>query len=140
MLRIGNKSAFTLIEVMAAATVLVVGVVFIYESFFISLDAFAYSSDVLNISPWASEKVWEIQDNIRTYGFLAHIDKRGKITRKNRDFYWTASCNLVNEAKDMDLYNIDLTVSWNVGSKKLRLSRSAYATYEYKEDDGEESG
>jgi hypothetical protein len=118
---------------MAATLVLVAGIVFIYESFFISLDAFSYCSDYLNTASWVGEKIWHIQDDINRYGFLARIDKRGKFTRNNRNFYWNVSCNLVNETPDLDLYKIDLDLSWQTGSKKLKLSRTAYATYKYEE-------
>jgi prepilin-type N-terminal cleavage/methylation domain-containing protein len=128
-----RKTGFTLIEVMVAAMVLVAGVVFIYESFFMSLDLFGYCSDYLNVSTWMSEKVWEIQDSIRQYGFLAHIDKRGSFTRRGRHFAWNASCNLISEAPDMDLYNIALNLSWRVGVRSFKMNRAAYATYVYKE-------
>ncbi|MDB4349759.1 prepilin-type N-terminal cleavage/methylation domain-containing protein [Omnitrophica bacterium] len=134
MSRIGNRTGFTLIEVMAATMVLVAGVVFIYEAFFVSLDSFGYCSDYLNVASLVNEKVWEIQDDINRYGFLARIDKRGRFAMKNRNFYWSASCNLLAEAPDLDLYKIDFSISWQAGSKKLRLSRVAYATYKYEEE------
>ena len=132
--RIGNKRGFTLIEVMVAVTVLVVGIVFIYESFFFSMDLFGYYSDYLRVASWADEKVWNIQDDIRRYGFLAQIEKRGKVVKNNKNFYWNAACSLIDESPDMDLYKIELKLSWQIGTRKLRLKRTTYATYKYDQE------
>ncbi len=132
MSRIGNRG-FTLIEVIVATAILATGIVFIYESFFISLDSFGYCSDYLNVVSWADEKVWEVQDDINRFGFLARIDKRGNFRKGNKNFYWELSCRLIGEAKEIDLYKVDLKLSWQMGRRKLGLVRSAYATYKYKE-------
>jgi prepilin-type N-terminal cleavage/methylation domain-containing protein len=126
-----SNGGFTLIEVMAAALILVAGVVFIYESFFVSLDVFKSASDYLNVASWIDEKIWQVQDDIARYGFLARIDKRGRVARGTRSFYWDASCNMIAESTDIDLYKIDLNLSWQAGSRRRRLSRVAYAIYRY---------
>ena len=129
------RKGFTLIEVMVAAVILVAGIVFIYESFFLSLDVFGYCSDYYRVSSWMDEKVWQIEDDIRKYGFLARIDKAGRYNDDVRSYYWNASCNLIEESAELDLYNIELELSWQIGAKKFRLARAAYATYEYKEEE-----
>jgi prepilin-type N-terminal cleavage/methylation domain-containing protein len=89
MSRIGNKKrGFTLVEVMIAALVLVVGVVFIYEALFISLDAFNYCADYLELSPWADEQLWLTQDKIMRLGPNAAVNASGELYLANKKLFW----------------------------------------------------
>ncbi len=133
-LRTGNKG-FTMIEVMVAASVLAFGILFIYLAYFTSLDAFAYCTDTLNVAPWLDEKIWQVQDDLGRFGFLAYIERKGSFRTGNRNFYWNLSCGMVGEAPELDLYEIDLELLWQMGTRKMKLSRTAYATYDYEEED-----
>jgi prepilin-type N-terminal cleavage/methylation domain-containing protein len=133
MSRTGNRSGFTLIEVMIATAVLTLGIVFIYQAFFVSLESFGYSLDYLHAAPWIEEKIWQVSNDIERFGFLARIDKAGNFRKKNRSFYWDLACDMVAEAPDTDLYKIELKLTWRAGAKTKSISRSAYATYKYEE-------
>ena len=134
-LRIGSDRGFTLIEVMVAAIVLVAVIVFIYESFLLSLDVFSYCADYYRVSSWMGEKVWQVQDDIRRFGFLARIEKGGSFVKNKRSFYWELACNLAQEAPELDLYNIDLKLNWQIGAKKFTLRRGACAIYKYEKEE-----
>ena len=125
--RTGNKG-FTLIEVMAAAAMLSLAVVLIYESFFISLDSFNYYAHYLGVVSWVDEKVWEAQDELRRAGPNAKIQAGTDFTRGNKRYDWDLSYNLVNDAAK--LYRIDCVLSWREGKVRAFIRRSAYAVYE----------
>jgi len=129
-LKIGNKlkKAFTLTEVMVAACVLSLGAVLIYESFFIILDSFNYCSNYLNIASWMNEKVWYAQDELSRLHSPDQIDTAGEFAARNKNFRWNLSHNLISE----DLYQIDLTLFWQEGQRKVKLLRSTYAMYDEK--------
>ena len=126
MSKTGNK-AFTLVEVMAATSILALGIVFIYEAFFISLDSFNYCSSYLSMMPWADELIWQAKDDINTSGSVTSTGTSGVVTNRNNKFNWILSSVPVEGTPD--LRKVDLVVSWKIGKKTYRLSRSAYAVY-----------
>ena len=126
MLRIGsNFRGFTLIEVMVTTAILALGIVLIYESFFISLDSFELCSNYLNIAPWMDEKIWQAQDILNRSGNLDEVETQGEFQNKGKNFTWNLSSNLID--KDQGLYEIDLGVFWKEGKRQIRLSRNTYA-------------
>lgn len=128
MLRTGNKG-FTLIEIMVTVAILSLGMVLIYEAFFIVLDSFNYCSDYLNVASWIDEKIWQAQDSLTRRGSF-DADTIGEFINRNKVFKWSLSHNPIDEAEG--LHRIDLVLSWQEGKRTIRLSRSAYAIYEEK--------
>lgn len=115
-------------EVMIATCVLSLGTIIIYESFFISLDSFNYYSNYLNVASWMDEKIWQAQDNLSHFGSSSQIDTAGEFVTRNKNFRWNLSYNLMSQ----NLYQIDLTLSWQEGPRKVKLLRNTYAMYEKK--------
>ena len=122
-----RRAGFTLVEVMAAAAVLSLGAVLLYQAFFSSLDTFAYCADYLRVGPFVNEKVWEMQDEIIRKGDSASINTSGEFLVSSKAFPWTAAYDCI-DAK-YGLYRIELSVSWRKGQKDVRFSRIAYANY-----------
>jgi len=126
--RIGSDNGFTLVEVMIATAVLALGIVLIHEAFFASLDAFGYYSNYLRVAPWADEKIWDAQDELRRLGPRADIEREGEFLGRNKNFRWNLSYGPLGETKS--LYRVDLILSWQEGKRRVSLLRSAYAIYE----------
>ena len=112
---------------MVAVAVLALGVVLIYQSFFVSLDAISYCVDYLSAAPWINEKLWEAKDSLRRLGPSAGIETSGSFALNNRNFTWNLSYQLSDEAGG--LYKIDLAVLWHSGRRQAQAVRSAYAMY-----------
>ena len=124
MSRIGNKRAFGLVEVMVATSVLAVGVVFVYQTFFVSLDLFEHYARYLKIAPWMQEQVWQAQESLRHRGSLSGpVDVAQEF--KDQGMTWDLDSSLIDQAAG--LYKIDLAVSWREGNKKRTLLTAAYA-------------
>ncbi len=133
MSRIGNKKrGFTLVEVMMATLVLVVGVVFIYEALFISLDAFNYCADYLELSPWVDEQLWLAQDKIMRLGPDAAVDTSGELYLANKKFDWGIFSELLNE--DSGLYKIDVGLFWRQNKANRKILRSTYSIHAKEKD------
>jgi prepilin-type N-terminal cleavage/methylation domain-containing protein len=131
MLRIGIKKAFTLIEVMAAACVLALGTVLIYEAYFICLDGYNYYSNYLNVAAFADEKIWEAQDSLTHFASLQGLESKGEFTYGSRRFIWDLSYELLDKmGQECQLFKVDLKLSWREGKRVSGISRSTYALYE----------
>jgi prepilin-type N-terminal cleavage/methylation domain-containing protein len=125
MLKTGNKG-FTLLEVMVTTAVLSLGIVLVYQSFFISLDAFDYCLNYARVAPWADEKLWETQDDFRRYGASANPAASGEFISSNKIFTWNMSCASIDPPR---LYKINLILSWKEGKRTAKLFRDTYALY-----------
>ena len=127
MSTIGNR-AFTLVEAMVTTVILSLGTVFIFGSFFISLDTCRYYTHYFNVMPWADNKIWDLQDSLSSLGPKALLQTSGRFTQKNTDYTWGVS---YGPADSMErLYKIDLVLSWQEGMRQARLKRNAYVLYE----------
>ncbi|MBI3602539.1 MAG: hypothetical protein HY209_06595 [Candidatus Omnitrophica bacterium] len=113
---------------MVTTGVLSLGTVFIFGSFFISLDTYRYCAHYFNVMSWADNKLWEVQDSLSSLGPFALLQTSGRFTQKNTDYTWGVS---YAPADSMGrLYKIDLVLSWQEAMRQVRLKRSAYARYE----------
>ena len=130
-LRIGSDKGFGLIEAMVAVSVLALGAVLIYQSFFIMLDAFNYCRDCLAVTSRVDEEIWQARDSLRRLGGLAEIKTEGEFKTRGKDFKWYLSYYLIGSIQG--LYGIDMTLCWQEGKRKAQLTRSAYEIYEKKD-------
>lgn len=129
MLRTGSNKGFTLIEVMVATAVLSLGVVFISETLFRSLDAFHYCYNYLNLAAQMDEKIWQAQEGLTRLGQIPP-EGESALSLGKQKFPFQLSYALLNAEES--LYRIDLLVSWQEGARRIRLSRAAYAIYQPK--------
>jgi len=126
-----RNKGFTLLEIMVATAVLSLGLVMIYQAFFISLNAFKYYSNYLKVSSWLDEKLWEAEDDLFRLGPLAQINPSGSLKVDNNNFYWNLSYGLIDEPQN--LYKVDLALFWQEGKRRVNLTRNAYVLYKKKE-------
>ena len=126
MSRIGNKG-FTLLEVVITTAVLSLGAALIYQTFFVTLDTYNYSSNLLNTIPWMDNKVWQAQDAIARSGDKANLDTAGELDSAGKKIIWNLSVNSIGDGGS--LYKVNLQVYWRQGQRNIQLSRSAYAIY-----------
>jgi prepilin-type N-terminal cleavage/methylation domain-containing protein len=123
-----SNRGFTLIEAMVATVILSLGTVFIFESFFISLNTYQYCADYLKVASWADNKLWEIQSSLSSLGPSASLQTSGRFSQLNKDYTWSVGYGSVDVTGI--LYRIDRVLSWQEGMRQVKLKRSAYARYE----------
>jgi hypothetical protein len=105
-------------------------VVFIYQAFFVSLDALNYYTTYLRASVWMNEKIWATQENLRRYGPSVKMPSSGTFATDGRLFDWDLSYAAIDT--QCGLCRIDLAFAWKQGAKVRRIARTAFARYEEK--------
>ena len=129
--RTGNRfpgrkkdQGFSFIETIVAVTILSVGLLFIFKAFFISLDYMGRIIEKAYVLSAVGNRTTMMQSQFeRNKTFLAEpgdFNIRGKDITINYDVQSRKIENLE------DLYEIDMTASWNNGHRESRLSRSFY--------------
>ena len=112
---------------MVTTAVLSLGIVMIYESFFISLDSFEYSQNYLKVVSWLDEQVWQAKDELSRSGELINTQPGGEFVTSNKTFSWDLGYTPTGTP---DLFRINAVLSWQEGKRKVRISRSDYALYQ----------
>lgn len=110
---------------MVATAVLSLGLVMIYQGFLISLDTFGYYSNHLNAQLWLDEKIWRIQDEFRRNEYFNPLPTAGRLIIDNKDFFWNMR---YSQIESEELYRVSLNLSWQQGSRRVKLSRVAYVS------------
>jgi prepilin-type N-terminal cleavage/methylation domain-containing protein len=123
-----GKRAFTMVEVMAAACVLAVGSLFVYRAFFSSLDAHAYYTRFMRISPYADEALASAREAL----VLRHempSPMQGTWTVSNKPVAWQLSLQEITRTTDAReagryaLYRLALVCRWQEGARHATLER-----------------
>ena len=106
--------------------VLVVGVVVIFESFLISLDALAVFNNRLNAQWFFEEKIWQIQSRLNDpAGAFLPLESSGVIRLGAEEYAWKSTLQLVNPVQE--LYRVSLDLNWQQGNKRMKLNTQTMA-------------
>jgi prepilin-type N-terminal cleavage/methylation domain-containing protein len=134
MLKTGIRlKGFTFVEIMMASSVLALGAVFLYQAFFVSVDAFQQCDNYLYALTFADDKIWESQDTLRRNAALGNMNSQDFFPGSNRYFNWQVSSSVIKEVKDRyKLFRIELAVDWQQGRRQSSLTRTAYLMYRMK--------
>jgi prepilin-type N-terminal cleavage/methylation domain-containing protein len=132
-----SRCGFTLIEIMVTLAILSFGILAIYESFFISMDAFGYYANYLDVHWWLNEKIWELEDQLMVTEHLILGSESGAFNTGSKNFTWTTSINPVDESKGV--YRIDVSVYWREGKRERFIYRCTYATRQIEKNIHDES-
>ena len=124
MSTIGNRG-FTLLEVLIATAILSLGLVMIYQAFFICLDTFDYCLNHLKAQLWLDEKVRLVQDNFRREDIFSPLNTSGQFIIGSRNFNWHMDYSPIELE---ELYKINLEITWQQGSRMINMSRVAYVS------------
>ena len=133
---LSRGKGFTLIELIMTVAILSFGIVGIYEALFVSIDTYGYYTRYLGTQDWVNERIWDIQAEFMSVKELEVGQTSGQVVRGHKTFDWT----MVVKQLDLEqrLYQVDLTLSWLEGDRKVRTVRTAYLIpselREYNED------
>jgi prepilin-type N-terminal cleavage/methylation domain-containing protein len=120
---------FTLLELIVTVAILSLGIVFIYEGFFVSLGVSSYTKNYLDVQLWIEQKLWDIQDKLLRYKTLLTQQSSGSFILRNKNFLWELSYALIEGTEKINLYEIDLRVRWKEGLRNVEIVRATYAKY-----------
>jgi prepilin-type N-terminal cleavage/methylation domain-containing protein len=122
---VNAKQGFTLVEIMVATAILAFGLVMIFQSFLVSTDTYNYYLNYLGTQLWLDEKIWQLQDDFRQYEFFNPLPSSGEFEIGSKNFNWNMDYGSI--ASD-ELYRVNLRVSWQQGSRKVDILRTAYVS------------
>ncbi len=120
-----NDKGFTFVEIMVTLAVLSFGLVVIYQSFLICVNALSYYSTSLEVQQWLDEKTWEINDNISRTKNPLPSSSSGTFTARNKPVSW--QWDIQSLSKDANGYQIKLSCFWKEGQRQIDLFRTFYA-------------
>jgi prepilin-type N-terminal cleavage/methylation domain-containing protein len=118
-----RRTGFTFLEILMAISILSIGAVYILRCFFTSASAMKYVNNRAKADLVISEKMWETKN---------YIDKNNidneyvniQSVNANPVFNYTVRVNKIPVF--LNLYSMDLTLSWKEGAKEIVLRHSAY--------------
>ena len=119
-----RKAGFTLIELIVTTAILSFGIVAIYEALFVSVDTYGYYERYLDTQEWVNERIWGMQAELMSAKELAEGQTSGQVTRGHKNFDWTIAVRQLD--LEQQLYQVDLTLSWQEGDRKIKTVRTAY--------------
>ena len=124
-----KKRSFTLLELIVTVVILSSGILFIYKGFLSSLDVSYYVKHYLYAQLWTEEKLYDIDEEFRTYKAAFLPQASGSFNEGNKNFSWQAAYSLIGSTEKMSLYDVTLVVSWKEGRRNINLARSKYIYY-----------
>ncbi len=121
-----KNKGFTLVEVMVATVVLVVGVVGIFEAFLLSLDALAVFNNRLNAQWFFDEKIWQAQNRLdEPAGLFMPMQDNGVMRIGTEEYTWASTMQIIDTRQE--LYRINLNLNWQQGNKKMEVKAQTMA-------------
>ena len=128
----GDKSplaGFTLVEVLIAAAIFSMAMVFIVPANLMSIHVYQRYINRLVIQNWASEKIWEAKQSIFESDTLVQTgETSGEVEIENKNYAWSLNVKEIdhNPTDKNILYAIRLNISWPEGKGGGELMRNSY--------------
>ena len=123
-----TDAGISFFETMVAVMILSGGLLFIYKAFFISLDYTNHLTCRLYANIFLDEKISSLQRILDDQNQIPFIQgkeiKTVWINGHNVDFQYTVDLRSVEDLKG--LFEADISISWQQGTRRINLSREAY--------------
>ena len=119
-----NSPGFSMIEVMIATAVLLLGTVMLHESYLRTADLFGRYTHTLKVRTWMDEQLWAAKESL-IYSKTPSTDPQtGTFVFLAKPYNWSQS---ISSLSGPDLYAIRLGVNWNEGNQPVTLTKEIYA-------------
>ncbi|OGX07472.1 MAG: hypothetical protein A2Z88_07205 [Omnitrophica WOR_2 bacterium GWA2_47_8] len=128
LLKDSSSRGFTFFELMVTVAILGCGIVFIYRSFFMSLNVIQHLSYRLYGDVLLDNKIQELQEEFYLSGTVDEASslQAQTVQINNRPISFVFSADIKQVAKLNDLSFVYLKIMWREGNKNVQLSRQAY--------------
>ncbi len=101
--------------------VLGAGIVFLYRSFFSSLDAAVYARDRLNAMVWIDAQIQRDNELLSSDATLTRPFTTGRFVFEGRDFNWTRSLQSYGQG----FYDATVSLAWKAAGRHRQLDVAA---------------
>lgn len=127
----GRKRGFTLVEILVAVSILSMGIVSIFQTFFVNIDLLSHYKDYLNVMPWVDEKIWEAQNQLMRYGSLGpQVRTNGTLVVGVKKYPWNLDYKLKDREKLLFQISFHMDRERQTQTRDFHLERTAYAYYQ----------
>lgn len=124
------QTGYTLIELLLTVLILSVSIVAIFQSLILSLGRIQYLTHHMHATTLLDNRLAEIENMLRTYKSLPfelnHAETVDTGNGKIVQFKQTMNLKPVDDY--VDVFQLDLTLTWQEGDEQKQLSRSSYIT------------
>ena len=122
-----NPRAYTFIEVMVTVSILSLGLVMIYSALLTSLDRMSYLTNRLYAHHLLDNRIAALERMLRSYKALPFdVDQQETINVGNKNIEFTQQTIIKEVDNFLDVFQVDLTLTWMEKQRQLRMMRSAY--------------
>ncbi len=120
------SGGFTLIEVMAAAMILALGMVIIFEVFLVSLDTMRFFDTRISAQWLVNEKMWAVQDLLdQPLNVFMPQQQSGTVMFGTTPCVWQVTLTILDTQQEV--YRLDAQASWQQGRRQCRVRRVTMA-------------
>ena len=126
-----TRRGFTLVEILVAVSILSMGIVSIFQTFFVNIDLLSHYKDYLNVMPWVDEKIWEAQNQLMRYGSLGpQMRTSGTLIVGVDKYPWNLNYKLKDRKKLLFQVSFYINRERQNQTREFHIERTAYAYYQ----------
>lgn len=122
-----NQQGYTFFEVMVTLTILSLGLVGVFKVFFVSLDQLTHVNHRMYANIELDNRIRMLERTLKAYKILPiGMPKKPQVDVGHKILEFEEELN-IKEIKDyLDIFQVDIALSWKERERSVRLSRSAY--------------
>ena len=127
MNKLRSSKGLTFIEVMVTLVIFSIGIVSIYQVYFLSFDRIRLLQNRLYANTFLDNDISAIERMLRTYQVLPlepTANRQVDVGSHKVDFQQQLKISTVDDF--IDLFQVDMSFQWEQGDRSYSLSRSAY--------------
>ncbi|MFT5388175.1 MAG: type II secretion system protein I [Lysobacterales bacterium] len=125
--RLTNQKGFTLIELLLTLAILTASIVTIFQSFIISLDRMRHLTHRIYATTILDNQLSEIEKTLRVYKALPFELNHSEVVEiGGKVIQYKQNMNLKALEEFVDIFQLDLKLTWDEQGHNKSLSRSAY--------------
>ena len=122
-----NKNGFTFIEIMVTLIILSVGLVSILKSYIISLDQMSHLTNRLYATTILDNQISLIERTLRIEKkFPVSLEPIERMNAGGKKVIFQPNIKISEIADYVEIFKLDIDISWIEGRYQRKLSRSAY--------------
>jgi len=121
------RGGFTLIEILVTLIILSVGIVAIFKTYLISLDQINHLTYRLYATTILDNQISSIERMLRAYQALPlELTHEEEVNLGHKTIIFKQELNIGQVDEFLDVFQIEVTLTWMENNRPKQLSRSAY--------------